>query len=174
MQKIYKHSDLRFYFASMFFVVVLVIFPIGLLRDSIASGGLLYIGFSVLLSLLFIYALFIIWQDLTMKIVISDGSITINKQFGSMDVRWDEIVEFGKYRRRASYGQGFWCFYLKVNKSTDKKIEIGTLDFTERDELISTVFSKAPKAKFITLENTSWIPFVKRLEVLQWNQNEKL
>jgi hypothetical protein len=56
----------------------------------------------------------------------------------------------------------------------DKKIEIGTLDFKEKDALISTIFNKATNAKFITLENTSWIPFVKRLKTLQWNQNESL
>jgi hypothetical protein len=174
MHKIYKHSGVRFYFASLFLVFVLVMFPMGLLRDAIASGGILYIGFSVLFSLLFIYALFVIWQNLTMKIVVSDGGFSINKQFESIDIRWDEIVEFGKYRRGSAYNPGYWWFYFKLNKSVDNKINIGILDFKEKDELISTVFNKAPNAKFITLENTSWIPFVKRLKALQWNQNERL
>ena len=109
-----------------------------------------------------------------MKIIVSDESIIINKQFASIDIRWDEIVEFGKYRRGSAYNPGYWCFYFKLNKLVDDKIEIGTLDFKERDELISTIFDKATNAKFITLDNTSWIPFVKRIETLQWNQNEKI
>ena len=174
MNKTYKHSAIRYYFGSLLLVVVLVIFPIGLLRDAIDSGGVLYIGFSLCFSLLFIYALFAIWQNMTMQIVVSDGSFTINKQFETMDIRWDEIVEFGKYRRGSAYNPGYWCFYFKLNKSVDEKIEIGLLDFKERDELISTIFKKAKNAKFVTLENTSWIPFVKRLKALQWNQNENL
>ena len=173
MHKIYKCSGFIYYFALLFLSIIVIV-PIGLLRDAIASGGILYIGFAVFLSLLSIYALFKIWQSRIIKIVVSDGSFTINKQFESIDIRWDEILEFGKYRRRSAYNPGYWCFYFKLNKMVDKKIEIGTLDFKERDELISTIFDKATNAKFITLENTSWFPFVKRLKTLQWNQNESL
>ena len=177
MNKVYKHFSLRYYFTSLFLVFFLVMFPIGLLRDAIDSGGVLYIGFTTVISLLFIYALFKIWQSRIIKIVVSDGSFTINKQFESIDIRWDEILEFGKYKYKwSSFNKPpiDWCFYFKLNKLVDEKIEIGSLDFKERDELISTIFNKATNAKFITLENTSWIPFVKRLEVLQWNQNERL
>ena len=107
-----------------------------------------------------------------MKIVVSDESITIDKPFETIVIKWNKILEFGNYK--SGYYPMHLCFYFKLNKLVGNKIEIGTLDFKGKNELISTIFNKANNAKFVTLENTSWIPFVKRIEILQWKQSEKL
>lgn len=172
MNKTYKPFGLGYHFSFLFLVFLVVVFPIGLLRDAIDSGGILYIILTTIISLFSIYVLFAAWQNLNTKIVVSDEIITIDKPFKKIEVNWNEILEFGKYK--SGYYPMHLRFYFKVNKSVDERIEIGVLDFEERDELISTIFNKAQNAKFVTLENTSWIPFVKHIEILQWNQNEKI
>ena len=111
------------------------------------------------ISLSLIYALFKAWQNLTMKIVVSDESITIDKPFKTIDIKWDEILEFGKSRGLLFLNSpGYYGFFLKFNKPSNKKIELGALSFKDKDDLITTIFEKAHNARFVYLENTSWIP----------------
>ena len=91
-----------------------------------------------------------------MKIIVSDESIIIDKPFKKTDIKWNEILEFGKYK--TGYYPMHLRFYFRINKLVNDRIEIGTLQIKGKDELISTIFNKANNAKFVTLENTSPIP----------------
>ncbi|MEJ2170762.1 MAG: hypothetical protein P8X90_35150, partial [Desulfobacterales bacterium] len=73
-------------------------------------------------SLVFLVLVFLIiaafikcWQEIAVKIFTDSDSIEIRKPFHSVKFCWENISEFGKYRR-ISYnygGGGYWVYYIK-------------------------------------------------------------
>jgi hypothetical protein len=100
--------------------------------------------------------------------------ITIKNPFKSTSLKWNDIFEFGRFRKVAYPGGGYWCFYIKGREIDAKRIIVATEYIMDVRALLATIFLKASNARFVTIHNLSRIPFHKNNEVTAWDKNDDL
>ena len=128
-----------------------------------------YIFTSFLIILLLIALISYPMLDLNRKITIDSSGITIKKPFNHISFIWPEITEFRKHQKGIGQWAG-WRYYLSTGKYGSKKIEIADNNIKGLDELIDAIFDLAINASFVKIENTSPIPFLKKIKISQWNR----
>ena len=70
-----------------------------------------------------------------MKIITDSTSIEIRKPFHSFKLSWEEVSEFGKFRRIAPKVGGYWVYYIK-GRFRDKKIVLGVKGLKNLEDLV--------------------------------------
>ncbi len=172
-------NNFRYPKRSYLFILILVIilFPLskGLIYESFPFENYAFSIISVSLVLFFLYLVFIIWQSSATVVKTSSEEIAIKKPFKSISLKWNDIFEFGRFRRVCYTRKcGYWCFYIKSREIDAKRIIVATEDIKDVRALLATIFLKASNAKFVTICNLSKIPFHKNIEVTGWDKNEDL
>ena len=102
----------------------------------------------------------------------SSSGLTISTLFTSKSILWEDIAEFGTYRRLAGRVFVRW-FYLKM-KQDDREIRLCTEALENVNDLIDLVFQKARSARFVRIENASLIPFIKKIQINPWDRYAEL
>ena len=106
------------------------------------------------------------------SVTTSSSGITIINVFTTMSILWEDIAEFGTYRRLVGRVFVRW-FYLKT-KQDDHEIRLCTESLENVNELIDLVFQKAKDARFVRIDNIGVIPFIKKLQNRPWDRNVEL
>jgi hypothetical protein len=104
------------------------------------------------------------------SVTTSRRGLTINNVLTTRSANWEEVTEFGTYRR-IGYHQYFPVFYLKANRYGDRKIRVCWASIENIDGLLDEVFQKAVNARFVRIENLAVIPFTRKLKTVPWNRN---
>ena len=149
----------------VFFFLGLI--PYGLFRQSWDSDSVPYIVVSDVICLAYLLLVVFIFRILMTKIVISGHGISISRPFARNTISWDEIIEFGKYKRPGAYSSA-WVFYVRTGEFEHKKIVLGTAGLVNVQEMVRGVFHYAHNARFVILMNSSMIPFIKNIQVIEW------
>ncbi len=94
-------------------VVIICVFALlakGLFYEAflIRSYAISVISISFLLFLL--YLVFYSCRALATKVIATPGGITIRKPFNSVSIEWNDIFEFGRFRRIGYPIPAYWCF----------------------------------------------------------------
>lgn len=110
-------------------------------------------------------------RDLTLKVEATEQYIRIRKLFKTFQIDWENITEFGKYVSRKERAGRIYVYYVKSRDGGDRRIKIGTDSLIRINELITIIFSRAGRAKFVILLNTSILPFRKKFEPVEWNND---
>ena len=123
------------------------------------------------------YICFKIWQECRAMVVITPDNITIKGPFQSITFKWSNIFEVGRLKKRY-YWEKFpsyrWYFYIKGHTADAKRVIIANEFMPDIRALLATLFVKASNAKFVTISDTSIIPFCKSDEVSLWDKTEDL
>ena len=77
--------------------------------------------------------------------------------------------ESNKFTRKS-----YWNYFIKTTNYGDKRIYIEDEKFSNINEIISTIFQRAKNANFMSITNTSKIPFKENLETTIWNKKDTL
>ena len=101
----------------------------------------------------------------------SSSGVTISSLLTTKSIRWEDIAEFGTYRRLA--GRFVRMFYLKT-KQDEHEIRLCSESLEKINDLIDLVFQKARDARFVRIENIGVIPFVKKIKISPWDRNAEL
>ena len=121
MKKVYRYS--RFYYIGLLLVGLIgFILAKGFLYEAFPVENYAVSIFFALLALLIIAGFVQYWRSITMKIITDSDTIIISKPFKSVKYRWEEISEFGKFRRVAPYVGGYWVYYLKGGLRNRKSV----------------------------------------------------
>ena len=102
----------------------------------------------------------------------SKSGLTISTLFTTKSIPWEDIAEFGTYRRLAGRVFVRW-FYLKT-KQDDREIRLCTEGLENLNDLIELVFQNARGARFVRIENASLIPFIKKIQINPWDRHAEL
>ncbi len=160
------------YFIANLFVFILIGLLVSLfLYDAIYKSDFKYIVASSILFLFFLFMTYLFLKNLTLLVSTDDNFIQIRKLFNSCKIEWKNISEFGKYVSYKDRTGKKYVYYIKSVINGDKKIKIGTDGLTNINELKTIIFFKAQKAKFVILLNSSIIPFTKKFEPIEWNND---
>jgi hypothetical protein len=174
MEKFFKYPKRYYLFIP---ILVIILFPLskGLIYGSFPVENYAFSIISISLVLFFLYLVFIIWQSSATVVKTTSKEIAIKKPFKSISLKWNDIFEFGRFRK-VSYTRkcGYWCFYIKSREIDATRIIVATEDIKDVRALLATTFLKASNAKFVTVCNLSKIPFHKNIEVIGWDKNEDL
>lgn len=127
--------------------------------------------------LLLVFAFWAVFDSLlhligAVKVVTGDRSLTIQNTFTKHHIRWEEITEFGTYKRIAHY-QYIRVYYVKAYRYGDRKIRVCGDSLQNLNELIETVFQKARNARFVWIENHAVIPFTRHMVTLPWKRETR-
>lgn len=106
------------------------------------------------------------------KVTTSERSLLIQNALSWHSINWEDITEFGTYKRIAHYPY-LRVYYLKTKKYGDRKIQVCVESLQNLDKLIETVFLKATYATFLWIENIAVIPFTGRIEVIPWERKTR-
>jgi hypothetical protein len=102
----------------------------------------------------------------------SSSGLKISTLFTTKSILWEDITEFGTYRRLA--GRVFIrCFYLKT-KQDDREIRLCTDSLENVNDLIDVMFQTAKDARFVRIENIGAIPFIKKIQITLWDRGVEL
>jgi hypothetical protein len=142
--------------------------------NSSGSEGAMYALITIFLSCLLIFGELYLYGEVTTKIILDDNGLTVNRLFKKYNFRWDEISEFGKsrYLFRSPNKSMTWFYYIKSSSTGGERIFLGSLELNNITTLCDVIFKKAVNAKFVILENTSNIPFVRKFTPVEWNHRE--
>ena len=171
------HSEYR-YSAFLYPAWIVILFfvgliPYGLIRQFWDSDSVSYIVISVVICLAYLLLVVFICRIVMTKIVISEPGISISRPFARNTISWGEIVEFGKYRSTSAY-HTTWVFYVRTRGSEQKKIRLGTAGLGNVQEMVRGVFHHAHNARFVTLVNSSMIPFTKNIQAIEWRLDNEV
>jgi len=150
-------------YISFLFVVMLkgVLVP-----EEYEAESILYL--SVVAALFAVVTAFFvcaIW-NMNKKITTDYRGIVIDRPFRRIELKWDEIAEFG--RTEKGYGTvGGWRYYLK-SQDRAKQIIFADSTLDNLDDLISTIFENAKKSRFIQISNEAEMPFAKDWHIERW------
>ncbi len=173
MEKIFKYPKRSYLFIG---ILVIIFFPLskGLIYESFPIENYAFSIISISLVSFILYLVFITWQSSATVVKTTSEEITIKKPFKSISLKWNDIFEFGRFRKVAYPIGGYWCFYIKSREIDSQRILVATENIKDVRALIATIFLKASNAKFVTICNLSKIPFHKNIEVTGWDKNEDL
>ena len=169
--KVFRYS--RFGYVALFFYTLLFTIMLGTvlfisLRDgsiyiAMVSGGL-WLGYLLLLLMA--------WRVQETVITVTDSSLIFQMPFKRHQISWSDIEEVGAYRM-SGVGLGYPMIYIKSCQLCQQKLKVN-LRFIESRELVSILFEKSNHAKFVKLENQSWLPFIRRMKRLEWKKEDGL
>lgn len=121
MKKIFRYSRI-YYLGLLFFGFPAIFLAKGFLYEAFPVENYLY-SMILIILVFFIVAGFIQWwRSIEMKIITDASTIVIRKPFKSVKLNWEEVLEFGKYRRIAPYVGGYWVYYIKGGLRNKKKL----------------------------------------------------
>ena len=157
MKKYFQYSKL-YYLVLLFLSYIGFIFVKGFLHEAFPIENYAYSFVLLALVILIIYAFIHCWRDIAVKIITDSSSIEIRKPFHSDKWSWEDISEFGKYRRIAyGYGGGgYWVYYIKGG-FRDKKCVLGTKSLKNIEDLVPYILFKAYKAKIVNIQKAEKI-----------------
>ena len=165
MERIYQYHKYG-YFSLLIAIVVLGGISGGILIKAIYSNSLFYLLLTLSIFIFVLYNIFKCIQNFKCKYILDDTGITIQKPFSNpITIRWDDIIEFGK--RRITGRFPYWEFFIQTTDS--EHLKIGNEHLVNAEELVTYLFEKAINAKFSVIENTSWVPFVRKEITTEWN-----
>jgi hypothetical protein len=173
MEKIFKYPKRSYLFIG---ILVIIFFPLskGLIYESFPIENYAFSIISISLVSFILYLVFITWQSSATVVKTTSEEITIKKPFKSISLKWNDIFEFGRFRKVSYPIGGYWCFYIKSREIDSQRILVATEKIKDVRALLATIFLKASNAKFVTICNLSKIPFHKNIEVTGWDKNEDL
>jgi hypothetical protein len=155
MTKVFRYS--RFYYLGLLFIGFPSFFLVkGFLYEAFPVENYAYSIILVVLVLIIIAGFFSYWQNTAVKIITDTNTIEIRKPFNSVKWSWEEVSEFGKYRRIAPYGGGYWVYYIKGGIRNRKSI-IGATGLKNLEDLVPYILFKAYKAKVVNIQKAEKI-----------------
>jgi hypothetical protein len=178
MKKVYQRSRL-----NHFFLIFLIFFDFLLFKITLSLVESNHFFFAILVFLGFLISFrATVHSFLTIerKVILSKDGIKIIQLFFSKEFKWNEIREFGRYMNQTSlFGkligkESYWNYFIKATHYGDKRIHIEDDKFSQVHEIISTIFQRAKNANFVSIINTSKIPFKENLEKTGWNKKDSL
>jgi len=173
MQHIFKQSKVG-YLGLIFFIYVFYLF-FKIFIQSAESGAVISTIITAVLCLLWAKFIYKYWLIFGEKIIVDDNGIRLIHSFNSKGFHWDEITEFGRFRRyfvSHRNGLGLWSYYVKVQRLGEKQINISYENASMMEKLSPLIFKHARNAQFVTLNNVSKIPFIKKINKVPWNKSD--
>jgi len=176
MKKVYQRSRLNHLFLIFLIFFDFLLFKIALSlieSDKILFAVLVFIAF--VLSLRATVNSFL---TIERKLTLSNEGIQIKQLINTKNYRWNEIKEFGRFKQKTSMlgkivgKEDYWNYFIKIIQSGDKSIHIEDEKFSNINEIISTIFQRAKNANFVSIINSSQIPFKQNLETTSWNKKD--
>lgn len=171
MDKTYRESRLTI-IGLLFSLFVLFLFT-KIFIAAIETENSFFIIMMLVVCLTWLKVVYNSINNIFKKIVVKPQGISITKFWNSVEIRWDEIREFGRIEKKRIFmnsGDDNWIYYLVKKSSENKTIKIGDSNFKGMDEIVGTVLKKAKNASFMTKRNVSNIPYLKKFESVTWNQ----
>ncbi len=159
-------------FVGLMSTLVWMFVSAGWNSDHIADR-FLGLGLGVLFSMAPLYWVGIVSQQFLRRypVTTSRSGVIIRTVLKTKSILWEDIAEFGTYRRLA--GRFVRIFYLKT-KQDDHEIRLCSESLENISDLIDLVFQKARGARFVRIENIGVIPFIKKIEISPWDRNVEL
>ncbi len=157
MSNVFRYS--RLHYIPLFFLgFVCFILVKGFFYEAFPVENYIYSTVLVLLATIILGGFIEYWRNVEMCIITDASSIEIRKPFNSVKLRWEEISEFGKYRRIAyGYGGGgYWVYYIK-GMSSNKRTTLGSKGLRNLEDLVPYILFKAYKAKIVNIQKAEKI-----------------
>ena len=146
MKKEFQYSAFRRWL-PLAIAPILIAISYGLTLEVIQSKDTAFAALCLLSAGMFLYLSIKIPNQSLLKVFTSKDGLTISNLLNSTHIRWDEIIEYGKYRRMF-FGRKVWCFYVKSILLGDKKITVGFEYLKDVKALNNIIIKKAHGAKF--------------------------
>jgi hypothetical protein len=145
MKKEFKYQPLRRWLA---FLALPALLPCSswLTLKAIQSSSILFNIGCYLASGMCIYLSFKLPNVYLTKVITDENGITICRLLGSIRVKWDEVIEYGRHRRMLQGGEP-WCYYIKSIFFLEKKIYLGLEHLCNVNELNNIIIKNTPGAK---------------------------
>jgi hypothetical protein len=179
MAKVYRYSVRPAEWAIGLPSLVLTIlvgamfFAAGLRLDELADQLVaLGLGLLFLLGGLSATILLFVRHVGAIHIAVADKELIIKNAFTTRFINWEDITEFGTYRRVGPH-YPVRVFYVKTKACPDQQIRVGNQFLEEVDSFIDEVFRRATNARFLRIENNAYVPFTKKLRSLPWERNSQ-
>ena len=86
-----------------------------------------------------------------MVIITDADTIVISKPFRSLKYSWEEISEFGKFRRVAPYVGGYWVYYI-IGGLKKKRTILGVKGLKNLEDLVPYILFKAYRARIVNIQ----------------------
>lgn len=169
MKTVYKYSGST-YFALIFFLFILFLL-VKIFISSTESGSLVYMTMTFLACSFWLKYTLKTLRNSLKKITVSSKGIHITMPLKKLDVQWQEIREFGRARKLGLL-RYYWSYYVRTDKSGDKRIEIGEQELKGIEELAKKIFKQAKDARFVSRINVSPIPFLRKIDAVPWDGKE--
>ena len=169
MDKTYRES--RFAIVGLVFSLFVFFLFIKIFIASIESGNGIFIIMMLVVCLTWLKVIYNSLNTIFKKIIIRSHGIYIYQSWKSVNIRWEEIKEFGRIEKKGKFqksGEDHWIYYIIKNMSEEQKIKVGDSNFRGMDEIVPVILKKAKKSKFVTLTNTSQIPGMKKFKTISW------
>ena len=150
MTKTFRYS--RFYYLGLLIFGFPVFFLVkGFLHEAFPVDSYASSIIFTLLALLLIAGFIQWWRNIAMKIITDADTIKISKPFKSVKYNWEEISEFGKFRRVAPYLGGYWVYYI-IGGLQNKRTILGVKGLKNLEDLVPYILFKAYKAKIVNIQ----------------------
>jgi len=154
-KKVFRYS--RLYYLGLLFVGFIgFILVKGFLYEAFPVESYTYSIVLVVLVILIIASFIQYWRNTAVKIITDASTIEIRKPFQAVKMRWEEISEFGKYRKVAPYVGGFWVYYIKGGLRNRKTV-LGAKGLINLEDLVPYILFKAYKAKIVNIQKAEKI-----------------
>ena len=170
--KVFRSTERRFVGCAAFFLLAVILagFLVATTHDLIEISPL----FAFVVWSAYGYMLVRFWLNMETKIIVSDDSFVNEHPLSRREIPWEKISEVGIYRKVVPSIDGLPVnVMVYVQSSTpSKRFVINISSITDAHELISMLFQKATKAKFVRIENRSPIPFLRQPKLTEWKRND--
>ncbi len=157
MSKVFRYS--RLHYIPLFFLgFACFVFIKGFLYEAFPIENYIYSTVLVVLVAIILVGFIEYWRNIEMRIITDANSIEIKKPFNSVKLSWEEISEFGKYRRVAyGYGGGgYWIYYIK-GRSSNRRTTLGSKGLRNLEDLVPYILFKAYKARIVNIRKAEKI-----------------
>jgi hypothetical protein len=155
MTKVFRYSRV-YYLGLLFFCIPSFFLVKGFLYEAFPIENYAYSIILVVLVILIITGPIHYWQNTAVKIITDTNTIEIRKPFNSVKWRWEEVSEFGKYRRIAPYVGGYWVYYIRGGLRNRKSV-LGVIGLKKLEDLVPYILFKAYKAKVVNIQKADKI-----------------
>jgi hypothetical protein len=128
------------------------------LYEAFPLENFVYSFIFIFLVILICWALIQYWRSIEVQIITDANTIEVRKPFNSVKWSWEDISEFGKYRRIAyGYGGGgYWVYYIKGGLR-NKKTVLGSKRLKNLEDLVPYILFKAYRAKIVNIQKAEKI-----------------
>lgn len=124
----------------------------GFLNEAFPIESYAYSLLLLSLVLLLIFILIQYWRGTATKIITDSNEIKIKRPFQSVNLKWNEVSEFGRYRRVAPYVGGFWVYYIRSSNFRNKRIILGARGLKNLEDLVLFILFKAHNANIVNVQ----------------------